>query len=214
MEIKRINRYVIYLFSLFLISLGASISIKANLGTSPIICLPYVSSLILNMSVGTVCLIFNVIFILVQIILLRGDFERRQYLQIIVGTIFSLSIDFSMTLVTFLNPTNYISQFAVLMLSCVVVAFGVLLEVQTEVVFLPPDGIIVAISKVLNKEFPKVKPFFDTSLVLTAAILSIVFLGYLAGVREGTIISAVIIGPIVKVLQKFFNPYIEAVIEK
>ena len=214
MEIKRINRYVIYLFSLFLISLGASISIKANLGTSPIICLPYVSSLILNMSVGTVCLIFNVIFILVQIILLRGDFERRQYLQIIVGTIFSLSIDFSMMLVTFLNPTNYIGQFAVLMLSCVVVAFGVLLEVQTEVVFLPPDGIIVAISKVLNKEFPKVKPFFDTSLVLTAAILSIVFLGYLAGVREGTIISAVIIGPIVKVLQKFFNPYIEAVIEK
>ena len=214
MGIKRINRYVIYLFSLFLISLGASISIKANLGTSPIICLPYVSSLILNMSVGTVCLIFNVIFILVQIILLRGDFERRQYLQIIVGTIFSLSIDFSMMLVTFLNPTNYISQFAVLMLSCVVVAFGVLLEVQTEVVFLPPDGIIVAISKVLNKEFPKVKPFFDTSLVLTAAILSIVFLGYLAGVREGTIISAVIIGPIVKVLQKFFNPYIEAVIEK
>ena len=214
MEIKKINRYVIYLFSLFLISLGASISIKANLGTSPIICLPYVSSLILNMSVGTVCLIFNVIFILVQIILLRGDFEKRQYLQIIVGTIFSLSIDFSMMLVSFLNPADYLSQFATLLLSCVVVAFGVLLEVQTEVVYLPPDGIIVAISKVLNKEFPRVKPFFDTSLVITAAILSIVFLGYLAGVREGTIISAVIIGPIVKVLQKFFNPYIEAIIEK
>ena len=214
MEIKKFNRYVIYLISLFLISLGASISIKANLGTSPIICLPYVSSLILQMSVGTVCLIFNVIFIAVQIILLRGGFERRQYLQIIVGTIFSLSIDFSMMLVTFLNPTNYLSQFATLLLSCVVVAFGVLLEVQTEVVYLPPDGIIVAISKVLKKEFPKVKPFFDTSLVLMAAILSIVFLGYLAGVREGTIISAVIIGPIVKVLQKYFNPYIESVIEK
>ena len=214
MEIKKINRYVIYLISLFLISLGASISIKANLGTSPIICLPYVSSLILNMSVGTVCLIFNVIFIAVQVILLRRDFEKRQYLQIIVGTIFSLSIDFSMMLVNFLNPVDYLSQFATLLLSCVVVAFGVLLEVQTEVVYLPPDGIIVAISKVLNKEFPRVKPFFDTSLVITAAILSIVFLGYLAGVREGTIISAVIIGPIVKVLQKFFNPYIEAIIEK
>jgi len=214
MEIKKISRYVIYLISLFFISLGAAISIKANLGTSPIICLPYVSSLILKMSVGTVCLIFNVIFITVQIILLRGDLERRQYLQIVVGTIFSLSIDFSMMLVSFLNPANYLEQFALLLISCVVVAFGVLLEVQTEVVYLPPDGIIVAISKVLNKEFPKVKPFFDTSLVLTAAILSIVFLGYLAGVREGTIISAVIIGPIVKVLQKYFNPYIAAVISK
>ena len=194
MEIKKISRYVIYLFSLFLISLGGAISIKANLGTSPIICLPYVSSLIMKMSVGTVCLIFNVIFIAVQVILLRSGFEKRQYLQIIVGTIFSLSIDFSMMLV--------------------VVAFGVMLEVQTEVVYLPPDGIIVAISKVLKKEFPKVKPFVDTSFVITAAILSIVFLGYLAGVREGTIISALIIGPIVKVLQTYLNPYVERLYEK
>ena len=221
MEIKKINRYVIYLISLFFISLGAAISIKANLGTSPIICLPYVSSLILKMSVGTVCLIFNVIFIAVQIILLRGGFERRQYLQIVVGTIFSLSIDFSMMLVSFLNPANYFEhpanyfeQFALLLVSCVVVAFGVLLEVQTEVVYLPPDGIIVAISKVLKKEFPKVKPFFDTSLVIIAAILSVVFLGYLAGVREGTIISAVIIGPIVKVLQKYLNSYVEVLFSK
>lgn len=214
METKKISRYVIYLFSLFIISLGGAISIKANLGTSPIICLPYVSSIIMKMSVGTVCLIFNVFFIAVQVILLRGDFERRQYLQIIIGTIFSLSIDFSMMLVSFLNPSTYIEQFGLLLLSCLVVAFGVLLEVQTEVVYLPPDGTIVAISKVLKKEFPNVKPFFDTGMVIIAAILSIVFLGTLAGVREGTIISALIIGPIVKLLQGFFNPYIEAIIEK
>ena len=44
MNIRQFNRYIIYLISLFIISLGASISIKANLGTSPLICLPYVSS--------------------------------------------------------------------------------------------------------------------------------------------------------------------------
>ena len=163
---------------------------------------------------GTVSLALNVVFISVQVILLRRDFEKRQFLQIIVGTIFAFSIDFSLMLVSFLNPANYIEQFALLLLSCVVVAIGVLLEVQTEVVYLPPDGIIVAIAKVLNKEFPKVKPFFDTTMVIIAASLSLIFLGYLAGVREGTIISAFIIGPIVKVLQKYFNPYIEAVIEK
>ena len=66
----------------------------------------------------------------------------------------------------------------------------------------------------LKKEFPKVKPFFDTSMVIIAASLSIVFLGYLAGVREGTIISALIIGPIVKVLQTYLNPYVERLYEK
>ncbi len=139
MKIKKVSRYVIYLISLFLISLGADIPIKTDLGTSPIICLPYVSSLKLDISVGTVCLILNVFFIAIQIILLRSGFEKRQNLQIIVGVIFSLSIDFSLMIVSFWNPTNYFSKFGTLLLSCFVVAFGVLLEVQTEVVYLRWD---------------------------------------------------------------------------
>ena len=212
MEVKKVNRYIIYLISLFVISLGAAISIKANLGTSPLICLPYVSSLILNLSVGTVCFIFNIIFIALQIIILRSDFEKRQLLQIVVGTIFSLFIDFSVMLVGFLNPQDYLTQIVVLLVSCIVVAFGVLLEIKTEVVYLPADGVIIAVSTALKKEFAKVKPYIDTSMVITAAILSIVFLGYLAGVREGTVISALIIGPIVRILKKYFDSYIERLI--
>ena len=40
--------------------------------------------------------VFTIIFILIQIALLRGDFEKRQYLQLIVGTIFSFFVDFSL----------------------------------------------------------------------------------------------------------------------
>lgn len=212
MNIKKFNRYVIYLLSLFIISLGASLSIKANLGTSPLICLPYVSSLITKFSVGEVMFVFTILFILIQVVLLRGDFEKRQYLQFVVGSIFSFFIDFSLMIVNFINPAGYVSQMALLLFSCVVVAFGVLLEIQTEIVYLPADGVIVAISKVLKKEFSNVKPFVDTSMVVIAAILSVVFLGYLAGVREGTVISAVIIGPIVKVLKRYLDSYIEPLI--
>lgn len=92
-------------------------------------------------------------------------------------------------------------------------AFGVLLEVKTEVVFLPGDGFIVAISKALKKEFGKVKPYCDVSFVITAAILSVVFLGYLAGVREGTVLSALIIGPIVRIFKKYMGKYVDGLIE-
>lgn len=213
METKKINRYVIYLISLFIISLGAAISIKANLGTAPLICIPYVSSVISNLSVGTVSFIFSIILIAFQVLILRGDFEKRQYLQIVMGTIFSAFIDIALMLVSFLNPQNYLSQIVVLLISCIVVAFGVLLEIKTEVVYLPPDGLIVAISTVLKKEFGKVKPYIDTSFVIIAAILSVVFLGYLIGVREGTIISALIIGPIVRVLKRYLDSYISRIIE-
>ena len=133
-------------------------------------------------------------------------------MQLIIGTIFSFFIDFSLMLVNFINPVGYVNQMLLLLISCVVVAFGVLLEIKTEIVYLPADGVIVAISKVVKVEFPKVKPFVDTSMVIIAAILSIIFLGYLAGVREGTIISAIIIGPIVKILKKYLDPYVDALI--
>ena len=214
MEWKKINRYVIYLISLFIISLGASLSIKANLGTSPLICLPYVCSLITNLSVGIVIFLFTILFIVIQIALLGKGFEKRQYLQLVIGFIFSFFVDFSLMIVNFINPIGYINQFLLLLFSCLVVAFGVLLEIQTEVVYLPADGVIVAISQVLKKEFPKVKPFVDTSMVIIAAVLSIVFLGYLAGVREGTIISALIIGPIVKILKKYFDSPVSRLFEK
>lgn len=201
------------MLSLFIISLGASLSIKANLGTSPLICLPYVCSLITKFSVGEVMFVFTLIFILIQVVLLRRDFEKRQYLQLIIGTIFSFFVDFSLMLVNSVNPVGYVNQMTLLLFSCVVVAFGVLLEIQTEIVYLPADGVIVAISKVLKKEFSSVKPFVDTSLVVIAAILSVVFLGYLAGVREGTIISAIIIGPIVKVLKRYLDSCILRLIE-
>ena len=137
---KKINRYLIYLISLFIISLGASLSIKANLGTSPLICLPYVCSLIVKLSVGEVMFVLTVIYIIIQVVLLGRDFEKRQYLQFVIGSVFSFFVDFSLMLVNFINPSDYISQLILLFISCVVIAFGVLLEIQTEVVYLPADG--------------------------------------------------------------------------
>ena len=213
-NVKKFNRYIIYLISLFIISLGASLSIKANLGTSPLICIPYVTSLILNLSVGTTSFLFTILLIAIQVILLGKDFEKRQYLQIITGLVFSVFVDFTLMLINFINPASYVSQVVLLLISCVVMAFGVLLEVKTEVVYISGDGFIVAIAKVLKQEFGKVKPYCDVSFVIIAAILSIVFLGYLAGVREGTVISVIIIGPIVGIFKKYLGDYVDSIIEK
>ena len=94
-------------------------------------------SLISNLSVGTTSFLFSILLILIQVILLKGGFEKRQYLQLVIGTIFSVFIDFTLFLVDFLNPTDYFSQLALLIVSCVVMAFGVLLEIKTEVVYIP-----------------------------------------------------------------------------
>ncbi|WP_458455469.1 DUF6198 family protein [Methanobrevibacter sp.] len=86
------------------------------------------------------------------------------------------------------------------------------MEIKTEVVYLPGDGFIVAISQYLKKEFGKIKPYCDVSFVVVAAALSLIFLGYLTGVREGTVISAVIIGPIVRIFKKYLGDYVDLLI--
>lgn len=64
-------RLALLLAGLAVMSFGVALSIKAELGTSPISSLPYVTAEISGLSVGTTTIIVNSLFVLTQIILLR-----------------------------------------------------------------------------------------------------------------------------------------------
>lgn len=54
---------------------GVAFSIKAALGTSPISSVPYVTSTISGLSVGTTTIIMNFMFVLIQIAILRKKYD-------------------------------------------------------------------------------------------------------------------------------------------
>ena len=64
-------RSTLLITGLFFLALGISLSVKADLGVSPISCVPYIYSLVTSLSLGEVTIIFNGLFILMQIALLR-----------------------------------------------------------------------------------------------------------------------------------------------
>ena len=77
---------------------------------------------------------------------------------------------------------------------------------------MPAEGLAAAISKVSGKPFGDCKTFVDVGLIVTALILQLIFLGGFKSftganvvVREGTILSAVCVGQVVKLLNKWFN---------
>lgn len=82
---------------LFIIAFGTSLSIRANLGSSPISAPPYVLSLVPGMplTMGTIVILMHVTFILVQILLLRKNYEVRQLTQILVSFLFGFYTDVS-----------------------------------------------------------------------------------------------------------------------
>lgn len=202
---KLIFRYIWFILGILINSFGIVFITKASLGTSPISSVPYVLSFRFPLSFGAFTFLLNMLFILGEVILLRRQFRPYQYLQIVVNMIFSSFIDISMTLLESFTPTHFASQILSLLVGCTILALGICIEVAPNVLVVPGEGIVKAISQVSRKKFGSVKVIFDVTLILTAACLSLLFFRHLNGLGIGTIISALLAGRIVNVIQKHLH---------
>jgi len=202
---KLLSRCIVLVIGLFIMAIGVALSIKANLGTSPVSCVPYIYSLAFPITVGVLSIIVNVLIILLQIVVLRKDYQLIQLVQLPVALIFGFFIDFAMFLLSGLQTSNYIYQWILCLLSCVIIAFGVFLEVKANVTYLAGEGLSIAISKAFHKEFGKAKVGVDASLVIIGIVSSFVLLHRLEGIREGTIAAALLVGTIARFYSKNFK---------
>ena len=202
---ERIKRYVIFIIGLFVSSLGVSIITKASLGTSPISSIPYVLSLNFPFTLGEWTIIFSLLLILLQLILLRKNFKLEHILQIPVSIVFGYFIDLTMIMLSFMNPQIYVERILYLLLGCIVLGTGVYMEVLANVVMLPGESFVRAVVMVFKTEFGVTKIGFDVTMSVTAAIMSIICAGKLDGVREGTIVAALLVGFITRLLAKWLH---------
>ena len=201
---NHLQRYFWFIIGIIINSFGIALITKAGLGTSPISSISYVLSMKFPFTLGQFTFIVNMFFILAQFILLKKDFEPIQFLQIVVNVVFSACIDISMNLLSWLTVNNFMVGLFALLIGCGVLALGISIEVAPDVLVVPGEGIVRAISIVLNKRFGTIKIIFDVTLVSIATILSFLFFGKLSGLGLGTIISAIIVGYIVNLLNKKF----------
>ena len=196
------KRYLIFLVGLFVNSLGVSLITKANLGTSPISSIPYVLSLNFQFTLGNFTIFFSIFLIVLQLIILRKNFKLEHILQIPVSIIFGYFIDLTMILFSWVNPEAYIMKIVYLLIGCLILGVGVYMEVLADVVMLPGESFVRAIVLTWKTNFGTTKICFDVSMSVIAAVLSFVFAGRLAGVREGTVIAALLVGFIARLIGK------------
>lgn len=184
-----VRRYLTLLVGLLIMSFGAAFSIKAGLGTSPVSSVPYVLSLIVPMTVGETTILINCLLVLLQILLLRRQFELVQLIQVPVAIAFGYLTDLAAWVLSPIVPAAYWQQW----LFCIL-GIGVSFEVTADVVTMAGEGVALALCKTTKLPFAKAKITVDCSLVVIAVVLSFLFLHTLAGVREGTIAAALFVG--------------------
>ena len=201
-----LKRYIYFFIGLFIISFGIALSTKANMGVTPISSIPYVLSLAVPaITMGQFTMITQACYIVIQIFILKKSFKIIDCLQIIIVIVFGYFVDFSLFLVSWVDPQIYIVKWIVCILSMFIIAFGLNFEIRASVLMVASDALLSVISDVYNIEFGKVKVAFDCIQVAITLIICGTVLHHLAGVREGTVAAAILVG----LISKFYGKHLD-----
>lgn len=196
------KRYLLLLAGLTVMAFGVGLSIRASLGTSPISSLPYAVSLVSPLSVGTATIVMHCAFLLLQIAILRRQFNPVQLLQLPVALLFGGLTDLAVALLSGVQCETYLSQWLVCVMGIVLVALGVSLEVAANVVTLAGEGLVLSICRVTPVKFGNMKVCFDVTLVILAVLIGLFCRHEVLGVREGTVAAAVCVGLLARCFAK------------
>lgn len=216
MHSKKLNfakRVLIYMLGLLCLAFGVALSINSNLGVSPVNSLPYVVSLITGKDMGSCVILIFSLYILVQILILRKEFRWINLTQLVFSTLFGYFVDFAKWVVGDFAIPTYAGQLVMLVASIVLVAVGVCLYMDVELVNMPMEGMTHAIAEKIFRKmaFHDVKVIMDCTVVVIGIGLSFVFLGELKGIREGTVLCALLVGKVMKPMQKVMLPAIKRI---
>lgn len=199
-------RVPMYFIGLFLMTIGIAISVKSNLGVSPVSSIPYTMTRVWGIEMGRATIIFHCALVLLQILLLRKKFKYINLLQVIVGIIFGYFTTFCNYLASLLPAAdNIVIRLAMMLISTVFIALGIFMYLPADLMPLAGEGAMQAVSQVSGVEFSKVKIGFDCTMVAVSAVTCLIAVHSLGSVGVGTVIAAVLVGAELGVINKAFG---------
>lgn len=205
---EQVKRYLIFFSGPVCKLVGRQPDHQGKSGNFPYFFYSYVLSLNFPFSLGNFTIVFSLLLIFLQFLLLGKNFKAEHLLQIPVSMAFGYFIDMSMILLGFVHPVSYISKVLGLLIGCLVLGVGVYMEVLADVVMLPGESFVRAVVFRIHSEFGFTKVCFDVSMAVIAAVLSFLLSGHLEGVREGTIVAAVLVGFIARSIENVFLSFL------
>lgn len=199
---NQLLRFLVFVVGVFFMSVGVALSIHSDLGTTPISTPPLVLSYILPMTVGMTTLLLNGLLVLLQIIIKGRRFQLFQLWQLPAAVLFGSFIDLSLVLTSPLTTDNYLLKWVLVLGGLVFMALGISIQVTARSLVLAGEGFVLAVSEELNRRFGpstkfafgRIKVINDVVHVLVSVVLALVFLGGFIGVREGTVVVALLLG--------------------
>lgn len=183
-------------FGVTLVGIGGSLTMKAGIGIAALDAMNSSISELTTIKVGTVSILVNVLFLVIQMLILKRDFKWFQLMQIplsmLIGEILNIMVYTVLPLITI---ESYLMNIVLLIVGNLIAAIGVGLCTALNFVSFPLESLCMVLSKILPQSFGKIRQSADILFIVGSLVLSLVFnLSFY--IREGTILSALTFAPI------------------
>lgn len=193
---------------MFLASLGIAFTTVADIGTTPISTVPYTASAISGLTTCTILL--NFFFVSGQILVLGRRWPVTNLIQLPVGCVFGFFIDLSMHLLSGVHPANWPLALLLSVFGNLVLALGIVMQIRSKTIVQPGEGFVIAVAARFKSSFGAMKIANDLTLAAVAAALGLCAVGHVIGIREGTLVSAVMIGLFAKWIDRLANRFVSS----
>lgn len=191
-----IKKYGTLFIALVLSALGISLTMKAAVGLSAFDAITQTLSLATGIRVGNILMIIYVIFILLQLYLLKEQADWTLFLQLPLTVILGQFINFFVYgVLENITINSYLVNILLLIFAQSLLAFSIAIILLLDIVSMPIERFSLLFANQKNYTFGKVRQGFDILFIGLSLILTFVF-SLPFTIREGTIISAFVFGPL------------------
>ena len=202
------KRLAIFCVGTLIYGFAVGLMAAPNVGVSPISSIAYsLTYIIPGMTLGMTQMLVNTIMVIIQMVWLKKEFPPVQLLQLPASLLFSVVIDTTMPLVNLIMGlgSGMVFRAIVFLCSLPVMAAGLGLVLESNLVMMPGDGLAKTLAMKTGWPFGKAKVRTDCTCVALTCVLSLIFLRRIVGIQIGTVIAALTLGRLVRLISRLWK---------
>ena len=208
-RIPLLKRAIFTIVGIFILATGVSAVTIANLGTATVSTVPFVLNYLGMGTIGMLEMGINLVTLVIQLILLKGRMKPLIILvQVLLAVGIGVGIDAIMPVLQTLLGTSYLSHLTMLAFGIVMTGLGISFMVQSQMM-MPLDALVDLLARINGKSFGFVKTIFDVGLTAITCVIGLVFAHTIVGVREGTVLCALLCGLVSNLFIRLLRPVLK-----
>lgn len=196
---KKYIPYITFLIGILIFTLGAALTIKADIGIGGWDAISVGLNSIFGISIGFWLIISSLIVLIIAAILKKEFIKVNSF---ITAALVGGCVDFWVELIKNIKLDTLVKQYVLFFVGIIIVGIGVAIYLLPKLPANPIDHLMVTIKEKYNLKVMYAKLLVDSSCILVALIFK-------GPIGIGTILATVILGPAVNFFQdriiKYYN---------